>query len=166
MSVWVEILVLAVNLFVIGSRSTWACELKSWNYATILNGERVTLHVSVWVEMYNRLVAVDGNYVTLHVSVWVEIWQRGRTLKTMTSRSTWACELKLKYPFISCSHTASRSTWACELKYFVKWYTQDKNRSRSTWACELKYWRVVWYRNRNSHAPRERVSWNCFISVP
>ena len=76
------------------SRSTWACELKSfpatpfnvvlchaprervsWNlqFLEILFRQRVTLHVSVWVEIARRLPVVEEQIVTLHVSVWVEI---------------------------------------------------------------------------------------------
>ena len=35
------------------------------------------------------------------------------------------------------------------------------NMSRSTWACELKYLIWIGLSNKESHAPRERVSWNC-----
>ena len=34
------------------------------------------------------------------------------------------------------------------------------NRSRSTWACELKYASLLIRKKVDSHAPRERVSWN------
>ena len=55
------------------SRSTWACELKYtifW-YNTYIN--KVTLHVSVWVEMTETEETPTEEEVTLHVSVWVEI---------------------------------------------------------------------------------------------
>ena len=77
------------------SRSTWACELKyngdsvspersgghaprervSWNKIVIfiISPLRVTLHVSVWVEIARRLPVVEEQIVTLHVSVWVEM---------------------------------------------------------------------------------------------
>ena len=35
---------------------------------------KVTLHVSVWVEMKLFTVFTSAEMVTLHVSVWVEIW--------------------------------------------------------------------------------------------
>ena len=54
------------------SRSTWACELK--------------LSVSSADRLYIR--------VTLHVSVWVEMMIAGRFSTSVSSRSTWACELK------------------------------------------------------------------------
>ena len=84
------------------SRSTWACELKSplfshclcyachaprervsWNWEYLRPSpanQRVTLHVSVWVEMACRLRCRVG-------------WQ--------SSRSTWACELKWSLSCIS-----------------------------------------------------------------
>ena len=34
--------------------------------------------------------------------------------------------------------------------------------SRSTWACELKFLLVITNRTQSCHAPRERVSWNCW----
>ncbi len=79
------------------SRSTWACELKfqikgnekkkpshaprervSWNQGALTAEPppKVTLHVSVWVEMQNVLSADNSVIVTLHVSVWVEIKER------------------------------------------------------------------------------------------
>ena len=54
----------------------------------------------------------------------------------------------------------SRSTWACELKYIHETAWGGADTSRSTWACELKYTDSTNYYNAGSHAPRERVSWN------
>ncbi len=97
------------------SRSTWACELKciictvcschwshaprervSWNLYTRSKGDtcKVTLHVSVWVEMFLHVYVTIFWYVTLHVSVWVEILLIPYNQQLFWSRSTWACELK------------------------------------------------------------------------
>ena len=56
----------------------------------------------------------------------------------LSSRSTWACELKWEFPEQSNGNKGSRSTWACELKWF--WFSAPHkwDWSRSTWACELK----------------------------
>ena len=54
----------------------------------------------------------------------------------------------------------SRSTWACELKFDFLYIFNKVKKSRSTWACELKSRRKNAHQKRNSHAPRERVSWN------
>ena len=54
----------------------------------------------------------------------------------------------------------SRSTWACELKSSIKTGSPMFHSSRSTWACELKLTNARQQRWRDSHAPRERVSWN------
>ena len=94
-SVWVEMWTQWTrSLAVPPSRSTWACELKCWFPAILYRSFRhaprervswnrperlrrgaplVTLHVSVWVEIYKTLYKVTSSCVTLHVSVWVEI---------------------------------------------------------------------------------------------
>ena len=181
-SVWVEIDRRLMTLRGNVSRSTWACELKwrsikkcsrlsghaprervSWNTAIlqIARNSRVTLHVSVWVEM--KLIAsnLKKSTVTLHVSVWVEILFVSFSALSRPSRSTWACELKLHgcwwndsrnvvtlhvsvwveitMQWLDFSTLGSRSTWACELKSYgspsyIRWIA-----SRSTWACELKF---------------------------
>ena len=148
------------------SRSTWACELKcektgklsdfkghaprervSWNIlmASHITMQIVTLHVSVWVEIFNAksksshvlvtlhvsvwvemklfTVFTSAEMVTLHVSVWVEIQKFVANSWLFSSRSTWACELKCNIFTIYCLSLSSRSTWACELKFncsFVK----------------------------------------------
>ena len=163
------------------SRSTWACELKlyrgvfvrfklchaprervSWNdFMSVLQiFFCVTLHVSVWVEISSLQKQQAPPWVTLHVSVWVEIADVTATYDGVTSRSTWACELK----FTTSLYTAwrvrvtlhvsvwvemniaatlveerrSRSTWACELKWCSAGNHRVLTMSRSTWACELK----------------------------
>ena len=104
-SVWVEIRRSFHWKFHSESRSTWACELKfvcdsediplctrhaprervSWNrtvrrhtYVVL----RVTLHVSVWVEIWDLTICSHFPPVTLHVSVWVEICFRRRKKRT------------------------------------------------------------------------------------
>ena len=93
-SVWVEIAIPAQPVWSNMSRSTWACELKfgrtensirnrrhaprervSWNcpYCGDSANENVTLHVSVWVEIFSFDLSDISSIVTLHVSVWVEI---------------------------------------------------------------------------------------------
>ena len=142
------------------SRSTWACELKyrfgysemgdvschaprervSWNRWGIRNigSWEVTLHVSVWVEIFRGVSALCELCVTLHVSVWVEIF-----------RWLWAA---LKF--------MSRSTWACELKWFPALSSRKDichaPRERVSWNCYT--YTCVFFEKR--HAPRERVSWN------
>ena len=103
-----------------------------------------------------------------------------------TSRSTWACELKLNtiaVPAPVVCHAPrervswnlqvrrklfqwyqSRSTWACELKSFLLVRPLISTPSRSTWACELKWQRKSLQRKNLRHAPRERVSWNTHIN--
>ena len=77
-----------------GSRSTWACELKLFLMPFFRPFSIVTLHVSVWVEIWNERHRGRGKRVTLHVSVWVEITRSLWNVSLCRSRSTWACELK------------------------------------------------------------------------
>ena len=64
------------------SRSTWACELKSPIYWQFNYTWLVTLHVSVWVEIWDLTICSHFPPVTLHVSVWVEICFRRRKKRT------------------------------------------------------------------------------------
>ena len=101
------------------SRSTWACELK-----LAVNMERnreliVTLHVSVWVEIFAWFICLFAKNVTLHVSVWVEIqyvirinhYPRHAPRERVSWNSLWQVR--------PCLWLLSRSTWACELKSSV-----------------------------------------------
>ena len=125
--------------------------------------------------------------VTLHVSVWVEIYKFWNFSTLCMSRSTWACELKCKNQKqnvsaerhaprervswnarFGCTHPhrsrhaprervswnctscnihfssgRSRSTWACELKWNYLQFLHRLKWSRSTWACELKFLKQV-----------------------
>ena len=75
------------------SRSTWACELKFNPTIYIPHIGKVTLHVSVWVEISNLLDQVMPKM----------------------SRSTWACELKSKLAkesdFNICHAPRERVSW-------------------------------------------------------
>ena len=147
------------------SRSTWACELK-WRRQRASNGyARVTLHVSVWVEILVLVCSflllyrhaprerVSWNLgfspptfdvvVTLHVSVWVEICRKNG------QRSIYCVTLHV-------------SVWV-EIHERTRVY--NVNKSRSTWACELKLLRLKRIFNTWCHAPRERVSWNNAFEV-
>ena len=62
--------------------------------------------------------------------------------------------------FVSCNVATSRSTWACELKLLDLMRYRHLWKSRSTWACELKFGIYISLSKNSSHAPRERVSWN------
>ena len=164
MSVWVEI---AVSQFcddmVCGSRSTWACELKLTleKSLTFTKSHAPRERVS-WNAVILRKFEIDLN-VTLHVSVWVEIYVQFCENIDYLSRSTWACELKLSTGAIFLIFSLSRSTWACELKLLPYHAQMFERWSRSTWACELKLPDTNKFTAKTSHAPRERVSWNCQV---
>ena len=83
-----------------------------------------------------------------------------KSIRRISSRSTWACELKFSTVHQFQSKIKSRSTWACELKYAINTLFYSYSMSRSTWACELKFCLYCPILNLICHAPRERVSWN------
>ena len=141
------------------SRSTWACELKYSFFAPLAF---VFRHAPRERVSWNERGFENGKIfsVTLHVSVWVEIFHHLQHTVLFSSRSTWACELKSEDYKEKTKDCRSRSTWACELKYYAKVLKQWSRPSRSTWACELKYAHEYIYIVLLSHAPRERVSWN------
>ena len=120
------------------SRSTWACELKLSYYEINLNLAKVTLHVSVWVEIWSVLDRWNGTSVTLHVSVWVEIWPHCRlpeTKEVTLHVSVWVEMKQLSMLLEVLSHAP---------------------RERVSWNME----RIRSLERNERHAPRERVSWN------
>ena len=165
MSVWVEI-------FKTGTKGENRAghaprERVSWNFSNNVCSfaPLVTLHVSVWVEIsryyFNRCILK----VTLHVSVWVEIILPIAYLKkSLSSRSTWACELKFpvtnSQKFITCHAPRERVSWnflLTQIYQIIKGHAPRervswngslltsmvmKSMSRSTWACELKLFTV------------------------
>ena len=165
------------------SRSTWACELKylpqKFGYDRARSRSTWACELKLQKSVYNR--SRKGHAPRERVS-W-NLVQAQSERPEATSRSTWACELKSMLesdsPVIA-SHAPrervswnsgyavrfisprwSRSTWACELKFVQFLLLENKRMSRSTWACELKCAkRQNVLLHIDSHAPRERVSWN------
>ena len=70
-------------------RVSWNCSIISYNYNAISHAprERVSWNVK-------HFYSIIPHLVTLHVSVWVEIFLRTYMSHFIWSRSTWACELK------------------------------------------------------------------------
>ena len=161
-SVWVEML--SSLLVITGrkqSRSTWACELKYFGACQPLfliqrhaPRERVSWNCPVCA--WRRALKV-----TLHVSVWVEICTSAVGCSLIMSRSTWACELKSSIPIRglttryrhaprervswNCQHFPRKYSNACHApRERVSWNLTNRTvllmiaKSRSTWACELK----------------------------
>ena len=159
-------------------------ERVSWNFFVLLilplNHRHAPRERVSWNDKQIRDITAD--VVTLHVSVWVEIYHNFVWVVNIWSRSTWACELKSFKPQYGLDLLWSRSTWACELKWNlvssafhkkchaprerVSWNCQmiclkhELLTSRSTWACELKFTPESDLKMVLCHAPRERVSWN------
>ena len=114
-SVWVEI---GKALSVFLQECHAPRERVSWNHFIVTGKPKslVTLHVSVWVEISFRFYHKWRNKVTLHVSVWVEIIhadQRDLYTEVTLHVSVWV-EISCVMPLFSLM--SSRSTWACELK--------------------------------------------------
>ena len=132
----------------------------------IYTTSRVTLHVSVWVEIFLKKFYFLCITVTLHVSVWVEIVIitapcLRNTRHAPRERVSWnvhATPLLVR----GVSHAPrERVSWN-----FISYYTWlAHHRSRSTWACELKFLQGCSAGNSSCHAPRERVSWNDTIGI-
>ena len=124
---------------------------------------RVTLHVSVWVEIVGRRHKDYNRVVTLHVSVWVEITLRWFFLKAPASRSTWACELKssqcTSVSYRPCHAPRERVSW----NVWTIWHWQQPAVTLhvSVWV-EIRPV-LISLLTSLSHAPRERVSWNVYL---
>ena len=116
-------------------------ERVSWNYFwthffTPFN--RVTLHVSVWVEITYKRCLNSAVFVTLHVSVWVEIWKR----------------VLNRYCYLVTLHV---SVWVEISKVCLDHMEELVTLHVSVWV-EMTIWKNWQIFSR--HAPRERVSWN------
>ena len=163
------------------SRSTWACELKynvylQWHWH---NGHAPRERVS-W--NFPLGILNDTWSVTLHVSVWVEIYLKGAYPIEFKSRSTWACELKFSLyhsPIkLLCHAPRERVSWnvttiASQPLLLVTLHVSVWVEMLSTrWYFRPLYVTLhvsVWVEIAHilaiqlhviGHAPRERVSWN------
>ena len=115
-------------------------ERVSWNmkYKAVASAVKVTLHVSVWVEMV---------YLTLKKSV-------------LLSRSTWACELKWKICTQSfktlCHAPRERVSWNSSISSNI--FAMSVTLHVSVWVEIITF--SYFNQSARRHAPRERVSWN------
>ena len=144
--------------------------------------------------------------VTLHVSVWVEIWTLLQISAVAQSRSTWACELKCSTYFptnkVPCHAPRERVSWNTWSDKRHKASSSHAPRERVSWndnvtkvkiynnvTLHVSVWVEIQKHNVNvltprvtlhvsvwveiqsflstptprvSHAPRERVSWNAY----
>ena len=145
--------------------------------------QKVTLHVSVWVEMnwkflckrrarsrstwacelkcFKYIIWQSELKVTLHVSVWVEILFAFFIFSPFLSRSTWACELK-------CC-TCYSWQWGYRVTLHVSVWVEIQNLlthvNNIFVTLHVSVWVEIYAYSVlalcvGSHAPRERVSWN------
>ena len=142
------------------SRSTWACELKLIiRYIDKYN----TSHAPRERVSWNVYAVSDPccSAVTLHVSVWVEMFYLREVNYGYKSRSTWACELKLFMKGLW-------FLWRVVTLHVSVWVEINITLGRRVVLAghaprERVSWNQVVIHIRNlklSHAPRERVSWN------
>ena len=137
-------------------------ERVSWNIIKVYKQNKKKGHAPRERVSWN---IVDGcrvttEDVTLHVSVWVEIFNASSTTIEGVSRSTWACELKCVYNDLGlsslCHAPRERVSWNKELSMWVNKLMVTLH--VSVWVeISIRAWvafRVC------GHAPRERVSWN------
>ena len=125
------------------SRSTWACELKSSKSHTPNGFSAVTLHVSVWVEIF-----------------WTHFFHPFQSGHAPRERVSWNALVQTQGYLKFCHAPRERVSW--NKTYSV--FNHCKKASRSTWACELKFPVCPLLSEYSSHAPRERVSWNPIFS--
>ena len=146
------------------SRSTWACELKYFLGITEVDSlchaprERVSWNNSAGLYLCSRWCHAPRERVS---------WNKNKPWKQsnmVTSRSTWACELK--YSLLNAKSNAITVT--LHVSVWVEIGIPPpmilSRSSRSTWACELKLMFTIKMEVPYCHAPRERVSWNFGIS--
>ena len=160
-------------------------ERVSWNFQIdhleyIL---QVTLHVSVWVEifLFEAAIAVATRHAPRERVSWnVDALPSSPvvTCHAPRERVSWNSKLKRISLFVKCHAPRERVSWnrACRpscylwckvtlhVSVWVEIYHEQLRHSacwsRSTWACELKWSMTKAQSKLKSHAPRERVSWN------
>ena len=182
MSVWVEMI--TFSYFSQSARRHAPRERVSWNCRFFLGFCQVFRHAPRERVSWNDNEVIENSTVnvTLHVSVWVEIWKKEKISKILICHAPRERVSWNSFPY-SCTYQVAshapreRVSWNTVMMFAVTglqvtlhvsvWvemltYLQCKlrSRSRSTWACELKWQRHQGSRWIHSHAPRERVSWN------
>ena len=204
MSVWVEMI--TFSYFSQSARRHAPRERVSWNCRFFLGFCQVFRHAPRERVSWNDNEVIENSTVnvTLHVSVWVEIWKKEKISKILIchaprERVSWNCRYtsavftnrghapreRVSWNLVnSCTVfsfpvTLHVSVWV-EIRFLIavltKWqvtlhvsvwvemtntlFAVIESRSRSTWACELKFAECVYPGWGRSHAPRERVSWN------
>ena len=91
---WVEILLLGCRILSGLSSSSWGCELKCLHKFLATCSSSVILFVRMWVEISNHYHQSTYHLVILFVRMWVEIILPEKKQSTISSSSSWGCELK------------------------------------------------------------------------
>ena len=139
-------------------------ERVSWNFSTKKSGKRtakVTLHVSVWVEIS---VSEDGTVVanvTLHVSVWVEIFDKLYKATPDESRSTWACELKWQ-ACIGCVRMPCHAP-----RERVSWNSKELYRAQSDFVTlHVSVWVEIHLMHISCHMTKVTLHVSVWVEIP
>ena len=182
MSVWVEMI--TFSYFSQSARRHAPRERVSWNCRFFLGFCQVFRHAPRERVSWNDNEVIENSTVnvTLHVSVWVEIWKKEKISKILICHAPRERVSWNSFPY-SCTYQvashAPRERVSWNDKYVICGYripvtlhvsvwveicgvrlSRLRTESRSTWACELKFLRYDDISELISHAPRERVSWN------
>ena len=124
----------------------------------------VTLHVSVWVEIYTTRPPRFKGEVTLHVSVWVEIISLNRHTVCMNchaprERVSWNSHHGILLFYRHSHAPRERVSWNAPLPTRGRTCGGHAPRERVSWNKINPYLIGL----RSGHAPRERVSWNTIL---
>ena len=142
------------------SRSTWACELKcpveDVTYLSFCHAPRERVSWNLFLPLLLIL-----HKVTLHVSVWVEIIDKNHSSDFVNrhaprERVSWNFNIRQLELYLQCHAPRERVSWNFNIILTIFSHIS----SRSTWACELKLIYQALLSASSRHAPRERVSWN------
>ena len=158
---WVEISLADSSTYVVGSSSSWGCELK-WPRKTVLVISRCCHPLREDVS-WNRVMQWKKicNSVILFVRMWVEIIKRIGRFYAAPSSSSWGCELK--YQQDSVEHY-------CQFVIlFVRMWVEIfmQQLPGRVWSVILfvRMWvemLIMWlvFLQKQCHPLREDVSWN------
>ena len=159
-SVWVEMMKSRLYMAETQSRSTWACELKcpveDVTYLSFCHAPRERVSWNLFLPLLLIL-----HKVTLHVSVWVEIIDKNHSSDFVNrhaprERVSWNFNIRQLELYLQCHAPRERVSWNFNIILTIFSHIS----SRSTWACELKLIYQALLSASSRHAPRERVSWN------
>ena len=160
MSVWVEICLRYRPNTKPKSRSTWACELKCYNFfiCCFHLRSRSTWACELKCLWSLKLINSVGHAPRERVS-WNYIVVYGRLTSLCHApreRVSWNGILNAKKERTVCHAPRERVSWNFQMLLVFFPFRSHAPRERVSWNCKVKLKLIV----LSGHAPRERVSWN------